>query len=266
MNQPAANVALRDDPPLVPATGSGPAPLLSMIERAARDPSFDLDRLERLMGMHQDMQRREAERLFNEAMSACQAELPRVIRAATNTHNNSRYAKLEDIAKVSAPIYTRHGFSLSFDTEDGAAAGFVRLVCKVAHAAGFSRDVRADLPLDAAGSQGKANKTGIQAWGSTMSYGRRYLTLLVFNIALTNDPHDNDGVPAKGNDEPEFITDAQACELRALVRAHDVNLDAFLAYGQVASIEEIPAGQFQSAKAQLLRKAKPVTKGGRANG
>ena len=260
MTQPALkqDVALRDEAPL-PATETGA--VLSMIAHAARDPACDIDKMERLMALQERMRRDEAEKQFNAAMSACQAAMPRVLRAATNSHNHSRYAKLEQIAKVAAPIYTKHGFSLSFDTEQGAPAGYVRMICKVAHAAGFSRDVRADLPLDAAGSQGKANKTGIQAWGSTMSYGRRYLTLLVFNIALTDE--DNDGQPV-GEGSVEFITDEQADELRDLVKSTGADIGKFLAFLQVESIPDIPADYFEGAKRKLLRKSQ-AGQGGNAD-
>lgn len=244
--------ALKQDSAVALPQAAGEASaIVSMIERAARDPSVDIEKLERLMALKERMQQQEAERLFNAAMSRAQAEMPRVLRDATNTHNQSRYARLETIAKAITPTITKHGFSLSFDTQDGAPAGHYRLACTVAHEAGFSRVHRADLPSDAAGSQGKANKTAIQAFGSTMSYGRRYLTLLVFNVALTNE--DNDGQP-QPRSEPEFITDAQVCELQALLRATDTDLSRFLAYGQVDGLEEIHAEHFESAKNMLLRK------------
>ena len=244
------DVALRDENP-TPATETGA--VLSMIAHAARDPSVDIDKMERLMAMQERMRREEAEQQFNAAMSACQAALPRVLRAATNSHNGSRYAKLEQIAKAVTPVITKHGFSLSFDTEQDAPGGYVRMVCRVAHAGGFSRDVRADLPLDAAGSQGKANKTGIQAWGSTMSYGRRYLTLLVFNIALTDDPHDNDGQPSRGGDI-EFITEEQAMELRDLADSVEADLPRFLRFMQIQSLADLPATKFDAAVKALESK------------
>ncbi|WP_375408551.1 ERF family protein [uncultured Methylobacterium sp.] len=256
------DVALHDDP-RPPASETGA--VLALIERAARDPSIDIDKMERLMAMQERMRLQAAEEIFNAAMSATQAEMPAVLRRAENTHTKSRYAKLEHIAKAITPIYTKHGFSLSFDTEDCDQPGHYRMVCKVAHAAGFSRDHKANLPSDAAGSQGKANKTGIQAFGSTMSYGRRYLTLLVFNIALTDEDNDGNRADPREDEEPSFITEAQACELHALVRAGDTDLAKFLAYGRVPSIEEIPAHQFESAKAQLMRKVQQA-RGGRNHG
>ncbi len=41
------------------------------------------------------------------------------------------------------------------------------------------------------GNQGKTNKTGIQAVGSSVSYLRRYLLTMAFNIVLADDPDDD---------------------------------------------------------------------------
>ncbi|GJD92883.1 ERF family protein [Methylobacterium iners] len=256
MSTPALkqDVATRDEP-TPPAPTGEPATILSLIERAARDPSVDLDRMERLFEMREKMLAREAETAFNAAMSAAQAELPQVLRRAENSHTNSRYAKLEHIAQAITPIYTKHGFSLSFDTVDCPLAGHYRLVCKVAHAGGFSRSHQADLPADGAGAQGRANKTGIQAFGSTMSYGRRYLTLLVFNVALTNEDNDGNRVAPADEGGDEFVSDEQAETIRRLIGETRSDVNRFLGFIGAESISDIPASKFQFAVNQLKRKA-----------
>ena len=242
-------VATRDETPALAATAGETAAIFSMIERAARDPSIDLDRLERLFALRETMRREEAERQFNEAMSRAQAEMPRVMRDATNSHNSSRYARLETIAKAITPVITKHGFSLSFDTEPSQLAGHHRMICTVAHAAGHSRQHKADLPADAAGAQGRANKTSIQAFGSTMSYGRRYLTLLIFNVALTNE--DNDGAPTE---ERALISEDQVTELRDLLDEVGADMGRFLATIGVESLDQIWADRLDDVKALIERK------------
>jgi len=46
-----------------------------MIERAARDPSIDIDKLDRLLLMRERENARVAEQTFNAAMAAAQAEM-----------------------------------------------------------------------------------------------------------------------------------------------------------------------------------------------
>lgn len=244
-----------DDAASVQAPAGETTAIISMIERAARDPNLDLDRMERLLAMRERMMAREAETAFQAAMTAAQAEMPRVYRDAENSHTKSSYARLETIAKAVTPIYTKHGFALSFGTDASPIEGHYRLTCEVTHEAGHKRIVHADLPSDTAGAQGKANKTAVQGFGSTMSYGRRYLTLLIFNVALTNE--DNDG-----NDygAPPRISDQQAEQIEALTQETSTNVGKFLAIFGAASIAEIPAGRFGEAM-RILRE-RQQTRGG----
>ena len=53
-------------------------PLISMIERAARDPSVDIDKMERLFQMHERMLRNSARVAYDEAFSTMQPELPEI--------------------------------------------------------------------------------------------------------------------------------------------------------------------------------------------
>lgn len=165
--------------------------IFAFIARAAADPSIDVSKMERMIALRDRELARIAESEFNAAMRECQSEIPLIFRDAVNEHNRSRYARLENVNDRVVPVYTRHGFSLSFSTAESPVEGCLRLTCRVSHTGGHSRDYQADLPLDGVGAQGKANKTGVQAFGSTVSYGRRYLTLLIFNVTLTNE--DTDG-------------------------------------------------------------------------
>ncbi|MFU3318651.1 single-stranded DNA-binding protein, partial [Pseudomonas aeruginosa] len=52
------------------------ATILQVIQRAAADPACDIEKMERLMAMHERMQSRSAEAEFNASMAAMQSELP----------------------------------------------------------------------------------------------------------------------------------------------------------------------------------------------
>lgn len=165
--------------------------MMSMIERAARDPAVDIDKLERLFALRERMVAEEKKTAYNAAMSIVQAKIKPVYRDAMNQSTNSAYARLESISDAITPIYTAEGFALSFDTGDSPKADHIRIICEVMHSAGHSALKHFDLALDNVGIKGNPNKTAIQASGSTISYGRRYLKLMVFDVVLTNE--DNDG-------------------------------------------------------------------------
>src|SRR5688572_2252542 len=58
----------------------GPANLLEVISRAASDPNVDADKMDRLWHLHERISARQAEIAFNVAMTACQTEMPAVLR------------------------------------------------------------------------------------------------------------------------------------------------------------------------------------------
>lgn len=246
------NALAERQPPAAPAVVSETEAVLSMIERAARDPQVDIDKFERLMAMRERMESKAKEEAFNEAMSAAQAEMPQVVRDATNDHTKSSYATMEAISKAIAPIYTRHGFSLSFGTDASPLPNHHRIVCTAARG-GYSRQFFADLPPDLAGSQGRANKTPIQAFGSTMSYGRRYLTMLIFNIAVKDDDDGN------GQKSDEAISEEQLKSLQAMIDETHSDIRLFCKFFGVAALADLPAARYGEASAKLQQKARKAS-------
>jgi len=170
--------------------------LLTVIERAASNKEIDVDKMDKLLQMQERILAKQAEQQFNEAMREVQSQVPRILRDATNPSTNSRYTRLESLLKVIVPIYTEHGFSISFGTADCPIPAHYRITAVVSHKGGHSRPYQCDIPIDDKGMKGMQNKTATHGFGSTMSYGRRYLTLLVFNIALVNEDDD------KGQQKP----------------------------------------------------------------
>lgn len=175
-----------------------PATLMQALAIAAGDPRMDVAKVERLYAMHKEMMAREAEAAFNDAMARAQAQVVPIAKDRKNDHTKSMYATLAAINADIVPIYSAEGLSVSFDTysperdKDLPALdeGWVRVIAIVSHKGGHSRKYHLDGPLDDAGAQGTKNKTGIQAMGSTVSYLRRYLVNMIFNVATADD---NDG-------------------------------------------------------------------------
>lgn len=164
--------------------------LLAVIARAASDASIDPDKMQRLLDMQMALQAEQAKREFWRAMAAAQAEMEPIKRGAYNTHLKSMYARLEDIDREIRPIYTRHGFFLSFNS-DPLAGTLLTVHCLVGHSGGHQERYTLQGALDGVGAKGASNKTDIQALGSTRTYLQRYLTVGIFNITLTE--QDNDG-------------------------------------------------------------------------
>lgn len=232
---------------------SDDAALLSIIERAARDPSVDLDKMERLFAMKERMEDRRSSAAFNEAMAAAQAEIVPVAKNRKNEHTGARYADLHAIADVALPIVHKHGFGLSFSQAASAVPGCIGVVCRVTHAGGHSETYQFDIPTDSAGAQGKVNKTATQALGSTLTYGRRYAVVNVFNIAIT----DSDGnSSAQSTSTP--VTEQEFSEFRKALAAKRVAEGAVCEMFSVESLEDLTRKQFGDAVKRLEKtKARP---------
>jgi ERF superfamily len=233
--------------------------LLNFVAQAVRDPSIEVTKLDALLRMQREIVADDARLQFNRAMSEAQAEMLPVLRDAQNTETRSRYARLETIDAIVRPIYTRHGFSLEFNSEpiDGPN---VRVVCEVSHVAGHSKKFHLDAALDTVGFKGTANKTPLHGLGSSVTYLRRYLVCMVFNIVLANE--DNDG--NRERDTGEVISRPQLAELRALLadcsadpRAAKTNERNFLGkmgLDQLRSLADARPGQFAGLRTALMTK------------
>lgn len=245
--------------PVAPAASESAA-MISMIERVVLDPTIPLERLERVLAMKERMEdraredeARQAKRAYFAAMSKCQSELPVVTRNRKNDHTKSNYADLSAIEEQAMPIIHRHGFSVSFQPDGYNDKGEQRILWVITHEEGHSRDGVGEIPVDNAGSQGKVNKTGTQAFGSTTTYGRRYLLCMLFNIS-TGDDNDGNAVVTV------FLDEDQVEELKALIdkavearagTTHAEWIETFLAFMKVPSLNAIPAKDFTKAKATI---------------
>lgn len=236
------------------------ASLIDLIARAASDPAFDVGKLEKLVSMQERVVARNAEIAFNASMQAAQAAMPRVTRDAMNDHTKSRYARLETISAAIKPVITDHGFSLSYGTDHSPLDNHYGVTCLVAHSAGFSRLYRADIPIDANGAKGVSNKTATHAFGSTMSYGRRYLLLMVFDIALTNEDDDGQAAGRRQNPQQQIasdgdvISDEQAGKLRSALTEAGGDIDRFLRFFKIECLPDLPAARFGEAMRMIEAK------------
>ena len=240
--------------PMITAQIQAPAETyLDMILKAARDPSVDITKMERLMALRERMIGAEAEKAFNEAMRDVQQALPRVFRNAKS--ESGKYATLEAIDIASRPIITVQGFAESYGTAESPLPNHYRITCVLSHVGGHSRPYHADVPTDMLGPKGAAVKTAIHGFGSAMSYGRRYLKCLIFNIVLTNEDDDGKSAGQGSLVKNELVSDDQVTQLRELLTETGANFSLFLKAVKVESLDEIKAVNFDRVCENVRRRA-----------
>lgn len=213
--------------------------MLAMIERASRDPQVDVAKMRELLAMRKEIADEDARFAFDEAMTAAQSEMRPIATDANNPQTKSKYASYLALDKALRPIYTKHGFALSFNTADGAPESYVRVVCDVSRA-GHTRRYQIDMPADGKGAKGGDVMTKTHATGAAMTYGQRYLLKMIFNIAVGAD---DDGNSA----DASAITDEQAANLSRLITDFDAVESKILAHAsklagiQIDAIKDMPA-------------------------
>lgn len=222
---------------------------LSLFERLAVDPNASVEKIERLMALWERAEARKAEQAFNAAMTAAQAEMRPIAADAYNPQTKSKYASYAVLDAVLRPIYTKHGFGLSFNT--GTASDLeVCVLCDVTHAGGHSKPYRLDMPADGKGAKGGDVMTLTHATGAALTYGMRYLLKMIFNVAIGED--DKDGNGPKGKPQPKapenfdvWLADLEAVAIEGTDALHNtwqassVALRAYLTKNHAATWESI---------------------------
>jgi hypothetical protein len=240
----------QDDAPAsqLPAV-SETAAVLHMIERVARDPSVDLQKLKELMVMRRDAvadQRREA---FEEAMAAAKAEIPTITKnrevdfTSQKGRTHYRYEDLGNIAKTVQPILAKHGLSYRYRTTSNVNEP-VTVTCIVSHRAGHFEENTL-----CAGRDDTGGKNPIQQMGSTITYLQRMTLKAALGLAVSND---DDGKASAG---AETITEQQAKEIAAKCKEVAEGFDeSFCTYFGIETIADLPAKDFQRALIAIGKK------------
>lgn len=229
-------------------------PLLTLIERVACDPSADIGKMRALLEMHQSLQQREAEKMFGAAMSAAQMEMEPIRASTENTQTRSKYASFAALDRVLRPIYTGHGFALSFNTAPCEHVDKLRLVCDVFHCGGHMRPYTLDMAADGKGAKGSDVMTKTHATGSALTYGQRYLMKMIFNISVERDDDGNKAAIQTG----ELLSAGQIAQLRALASDSGADLPKFFKWANVESFDDLLAVHFPKAKAAFEAKLRKV--------
>lgn len=205
-----SNVAVKEPVARVPAVQTESTTIMSIIQQVAMSPDADIDKMERLMAMHERFQAQQAKQQYDDALSQMQEEMPVIGERGGIKDKSGRiqstYALWEDINEMIKPVLARHGFGLTFRTPRNEKGIEVEGV--LSHRAGHRETTSIVLPVDTSGS-----KNGVQAVASSVSYGKRYTAGLLLNITTTGEDDDGNG----GAAVTPRVTSAQAAQLAMLL-------------------------------------------------
>ena len=208
-------------------------------ERIALSQKLDVEKLRWFGEIQQAADERKARASFAAALVRMQPNLPVVAEHGEIKDRKGdvqhTYALWEDINEAIRPVLAKYGFALTFKT--GLDGRQVTVTGELRHRAGHREETTMTLPMDLTGS-----KNGVQAIGSSTSYGKRYTAMALLN--LTSRGEDDDGSAA---DRGATIDDEQQELVRSRAMECGANLKKLLSYLKVTAIEDIPASRFNDS-------------------
>ena len=231
-----AMIVVKKKPQIV--TGNSPADVIRM----AVAGKADLGKMEKFLELQERYDANQARKIFTAAFSNAQAKITAVLKTKLNPQTRSKYADLGDIIKAAQPIYTGEGFSIIFYEGETAVPENIRVCADVLHRAGHKETYHYDVPLDGMGLKGNPNMTKIHGKSSSVSYGRRYLMCMIWNI-----PTQDDDAQSATVAPIEYITKKQTEKVLDDLKKLKLDKDMFLEYMKIESVEKMPKSELAKA-------------------
>lgn len=232
------------------AGASAPSPddtWFDAIEKAARDGDIDPVKFDRLVTTRERFVAREARIGFDTAFAGMQAELPVIPERGRipdgSSGGASSYALWEDINEAIKPVLTNYGFALRFKV--GQDHNTIVITAILSHEDGHAEETTMRLPVDLTGG-----KNGVQAIGSSTSYGKRYTASALLNV--TSRGEDDDGRAA---DKSARITAEEVLDLRQRISTAKADERRLCSYLGVTDLEALPPSRLKRAMEAIGLKA-----------
>jgi hypothetical protein len=270
VKQPSKAIAVAE-PQRAPAkaTGKVRAESLSIIQIAkecAMNPLVDAGKMREVIAMAREEQNRIDDRVFQLAKMEVQNKIPPITRDSKNDHTKSKWARLEKISSIADPIIRRNGFSLSYGSADCPLADHYRITCDVTHTpTGYTKHYWIDVGMDSAGAKGGGTKSLAQGSGSSVTYARRYLKVMIFDINIVGEDFDGSRFtvePAKHVEHVEgergeqredagptvpTITQVQDDRITDAIEDCGVKRETFLKHFGIGKVGDLPATFYKDA-------------------
>lgn len=206
--------------------------LSAMIERGIT--ADNMNAFERMISLHERMEDRAAEKQFAAAFVALQGDMPAIqaVKAVPNNDGTIRYhyAPYESIMEQARPLLLKHGFSVTFSTDN--KDGRVVQLCTLQHTGGHKRTNQ----FAARVGKGPPGSSDAQGDGAASTYAKRHALCNALNITIETD---TDGVSQDARDIGAPITRDQVQYLREQIKETASNEATLLKFAGAPSIEEI---------------------------
>jgi hypothetical protein len=235
-------VAVAGSTALAPSSPPIGAMLQAAFEKGVSSENMAV--VEKMMDLFERQQKFDAEKEFNRAFVALQADLP-IIVATSVIPNRGKYERFEDVMRVVGPLLVKHGFTVSFsmDFRDGR----ILETCTLKHVAGHSQS------NSFAVRPGRAD-SDTQADCKAATTAKRNALLNCLNIVIRQDALLNEDQDASL--EGATISPDKVAYLREQVAETNSDPVKFLALAGVSKFEEIRTGSYDVLVRALAAKSR----------
>lgn len=237
----------------LPVVADQPLPASALMQLAiqrmdGQNAPAMVEALEKLVGLHERIEAKNAIKAFNKAMTQFQARCPQILKTSTakiRTKSGGEYgykfAELDKIDDAIRPLMTELGLSKRFTTE--RVGNEVKVTCIISHEDGYSIESPFQCAIDT-----DAAMSGAQKGGAAVTFAKRYA--LIAALGLTTTETDTDA-QQKIDRKPSKITSEQAAQLSALIDETKSDIGKFLGFFEVSHVSDLTTAQFPKA-AQML--------------
>lgn len=201
------------------------SPAAIMMELASSSSDFDIEKFGKMLEYQERFEANEARKVYASGFAAVQSKIEAVVKTEVNPQTKSKYAGLDGVIEMAKPVYTEQGFSIIYYEGETKVADHIRVCADVLHKSGHKETYHYDVPLGGVGIQGKVNMTKIHAKATSVTYGRRYLLCMIWNIPTADD---DGNVADKPPLELPDMTDENKETIQAIYAVLEESLDAGL--------------------------------------
>ena len=173
-----------------------------------------------------------------QALASAQAEMKNAPFDKENPHFKSKFASLTSIRNTALPVLTKHGIAV---TQPGVQLDSGTWVIRTILSKGEER-MEGDTPII-------ADKGNAQAFGSAMTYAKRYGLSAMVCIASDEDDDGNEATKSPPNHE--YISIDQVKEINSEIDRLGADRKKFLQHFKVADISQLSAMQYLKAMNML---------------
>jgi len=173
-----------------------------------------------------------------QALAAAQAEMKNAPFDKENPHFKSKFASLTSIRNTALPVLAKHGIAV---TQPGVHLDSGTWAIRTILSKG-DEHMQGDTPII-------ADKSNAQAFGSAMTYAKRYG--LAAMVCIASDEDDDGNEATKQPPKHEYVTIDQVKEISSEIDRLDADRGKFLQHFKVGDLSQLTTMQYLKAMQML---------------